>query len=58
MVADAQQRLAALGYEPGPADGLFGPRTRTAILQFQTDEGLRRTGGLSAATLAALTAGP
>lgn len=30
---DVQRRLADLGLEPGPADGLWGPRTELAILR-------------------------
>jgi hypothetical protein len=30
-----QQRLQELGYDPGPADGKIGPRTRDAIRAFQ-----------------------
>ena len=54
MVAEAQERLTALGYEPGPVDGFFGPRTRAAIVDFQTDNRQRPTGGLSSATMDAL----
>jgi hypothetical protein len=39
-VKGLQQRLASLGYNPGPADGKHGPRTRTALMDFQTDCGL------------------
>ena len=31
-----QQGLAALGYDPGPIDGLDGPRTRAGIAAFQS----------------------
>ena len=59
LVAEAQERLTALGFQPGPVDGFFGPRTRTAIVAFQTDNQLRPTGGLSSATMDALaTADP
>ncbi|KZK84864.1 N-acetylmuramoyl-L-alanine amidase [Pseudovibrio sp. Ad13] len=30
---DIQARLAALGYDPGPIDGLDGPKTRAAIAE-------------------------
>src|SRR3546814_3379171 len=30
LVEQAQEALASLGYDPGPADGRQGPRTRTA----------------------------
>jgi uncharacterized protein len=43
-VRTLQSRLAELGYDPGPADGLMGRRTRTAILAFQRDNNLRQTG--------------
>lgn len=39
-----QQRLRELGYDPGPADGVMGPRTRTAISAYQRDMGMRVDG--------------
>ncbi|MEJ8473965.1 glycoside hydrolase family protein [Roseibium algae] len=33
----AQTKLADLGYQSGPADGLDGPVTRKAVLEFQRD---------------------
>ena len=39
-VRDAQRLLASLGFNPGPADGVFGPRTLDAVLSFQREEGL------------------
>lgn len=39
-VEAVQSRLTALGYDPGPSDGLMGPRTRAAIEAFRTDRGL------------------
>lgn len=57
----AQTALAALGYEVGehgdPAqaiDGIWGQRTREAVLNFQNDRGLPRSGQLDDATTAAL----
>lgn len=32
---DIQERLAALGYNPGPIDGIPGPETRAAVKAFQ-----------------------
>ena len=51
LVKNAQTRLSVLGYDPGPADGLFGKRVSTAITKFQQDEGLPVTGQLDAATV-------
>jgi peptidoglycan hydrolase-like protein with peptidoglycan-binding domain len=34
-VRDLQQALAALGYDPGPVDGVFGGRTESAVKAFQ-----------------------
>ncbi|MDA1132809.1 MAG: trypsin-like peptidase domain-containing protein [Proteobacteria bacterium] len=42
-VARIQAALAQLGYDPGPADGVIGPRTRAAIAAFQADYGLEVT---------------
>ncbi|MEZ5666356.1 MAG: SEL1-like repeat protein [Alphaproteobacteria bacterium] len=53
-VRSAQELLAAAGYQPGPIDGLFGPRTGAALQQFQADTGLLATGAFDAATMFAL----
>lgn len=50
-VSGAQGRLANLGYDAGPIDGLMGPRTRAAIRAFQRDFRLKRTGKLDRPTL-------
>lgn len=44
LVKSVQQGLAARGLYDGPADGLIGPRTTSAILFFQETEGLEMTG--------------
>ena len=41
-----QQGLRAEGFDPGGADGLFGPRTRAAIRSWQSARGARSTGYL------------
>ena len=46
-VAKVQRLLKALGYEPGPADGIAGARTRDAIRSFQHAAGLRPDGEIS-----------
>jgi hypothetical protein len=51
-----QLRLLYEGFQPGPVDGLMGNRTRSALRQFQTREGLPATGEPDAATEAALAA--
>ena len=47
MVAATQANLARLGYEPGPVDGQFGPKTSAAIRQYQRDHGLPVDGRLT-----------
>ena len=52
MVADIQQELTRLGYLPqGSADGSMGPRTKTAIMEYQKAQGLLVDGNASAALL-------
>jgi len=46
VIARAQERLARLGYYPGPIDGDFGPITSRALRSYQIDYGLPVTGRL------------
>lgn len=39
-----QLALTQLGYQPGPADGLPGPRTRAALVAFQTHQKIAADG--------------
>jgi localization factor PodJL len=48
-VLTVQQALAAKGYDPGPADGILGPRTREAIRRYQRGYNLPVTGKVSLA---------
>jgi N-acetylmuramoyl-L-alanine amidase len=48
-----QQRLQALGFDPGPADGWFGSRTETALRAFQRESGLPADGVCGPATFSA-----
>ena len=62
-VASVQRALAQLGYDPGLADGVAGPKTRNAVRAFQAAAGLPAHGRVSErlerAVLAALRrAGP
>ena len=49
-----QQALRGAGFDPGGADGLFGPRTRAAIRSWQSAQGARPTGYLDAPQFEAL----
>jgi len=51
-VTDVQAELARLGYDPGPTDGVAGPRTSTAIRTYQKDHGLLVDGRASPELLA------
>lgn len=39
QIAELQRRLTALGYDPGPADGVVGERTRRAVRRYLADRG-------------------
>lgn len=51
-----QKSLAAEGFDPGPADGSFGPRTRKAIRHWQTSRHETATGYLDAKSAKVLLA--
>ena len=51
-----QQTLTALGFDAGPADGVFGRRTRSAILEWQDASGHEATGYVTRGQAASLTA--
>ena len=53
-MAEAQRKLAQLGFDPGPADGKAGARTTAAIRAFQKDRGLDVNGRIDAPTSAQL----
>lgn len=54
-VRDYQTKLKALGCDPGPLDGIVGPRTRAAVFAFQEKHPqLRADGILGRATMAAV----
>lgn len=52
-----QQTLTALGYDPGPIDGIPGPQTAAAVSQFQSDADLAVDGVVGERTNDALLAG-
>lgn len=51
-VANAQMRLKAAGYLLGNADGIFGPKTKLAVLALQKDYNLKQDGVVGPATWA------
>lgn len=51
FVREAQRALRDLGYHPGPIDGTFSPRTRSALEKYQLAEKLPVTGQLDAETM-------
>ena len=53
-IRTVQRALAAKGHNPGPVDGLMGPRTRAALEGFQEAQGIRVTGKIDDPTLQAL----
>jgi predicted lipoprotein with Yx(FWY)xxD motif len=49
-----QTDLTTAGYDPGPIDGVYGPKTSAAVEQLQTDSELPVTGWVDEATARAL----
>jgi peptidoglycan hydrolase-like protein with peptidoglycan-binding domain len=57
LVRDTQEGLKLLGHYGGEVDGLYGPKTREAILRFERAAGLEPTGVVSAALADMVTKG-
>lgn len=55
-VRAVQLYLTYLGYQPGPVDGVAGPRTLSALAAFQASRGLPSSTTIDAACVAQLTA--
>lgn len=53
-ILEVQTLLAARGYDPGPADGMFGANTRRAVRAYQIAMGLPADGFPTPALLSAL----
>lgn len=47
LTAEVQRELKTLKYNPGPADGITGPRTVAAVRAFQRDMGNAQTGAIT-----------
>ncbi len=51
---EIQKRLKQLGFDPGPTDGVLGPLTKAAIVEFKKSRGLRPRPYIGKITMAAL----
>ncbi len=54
LVKKIQTLLAEQGFDPGPADGVVGSRTRDAVKAYQRENGIAQTGQIDGPLVAAL----
>jgi peptidoglycan hydrolase-like protein with peptidoglycan-binding domain len=54
LVRNVQKELKAEGINPGPIDGIWGPKTSRGVREFQKAQNLEETGQLNGKTLSAL----
>ena len=54
LVRNVQKELKSEGIDPGPIDGIWGPKTSRGVREFQKARGLEDSGQLNGKTLAAL----
>jgi hypothetical protein len=54
QVQELQKKLNEEGFNAGPVDGIIGPKTRSALQEFQREEGLAASGQPDQETLEAL----
>ena len=57
IVRNVQKELKSEGIDPGPIDGIWGPKTSRGVREFQKARGLEDSGQLNGKTLAALGVG-
>jgi len=57
-VRAAQEKLRDKGYDPGPIDGIWGPRTAAAVREYQRKEKMTVTNRLDTETLGKLEVAP
>jgi hypothetical protein len=50
QIAGIQENLKALGYDPGPVDGIYNPQTKRALMRFQTTHNLYADGSVGPIT--------
>ena len=53
-VRSVQEALKGKGHDPGPIDGVMGPRTKQALRAFQRAQNIQTTGQLDSSTASAL----
>lgn len=53
-----QQQLQSQGYDVGQVDGIWGARSRQALMDFQRDKDMQASGRPDPQTMAALGLGP
>ena len=53
-IRQVQQKLSEMGHDPGPVDGIWGPRTQAAVKEFQQQKDIQATGQLDQKTLSEL----
>jgi peptidoglycan hydrolase-like protein with peptidoglycan-binding domain len=57
-VRAAQEKLKDKGYDPGPIDGIWGPRTAAAVSEYQRKEKMTVKSRLDTETLGKLEVAP
>ena len=54
MTRMVQEALTEKGFDPGPVDGIWGSKTKSAVMQFQESAGLTANGQIDGPTKSSL----
>jgi len=57
MTRTVQEALVEKGFDPGPVDGIWGSKTKAALMKFQESAGLTANGEVDGATRSSLLSG-